>query len=153
MREEKAKINAFKREFKKYFNLPLMTFFFVFTEFFLMIDNRAKNMRMTRYQVTPTRPQDSDWHNNYDSLVNTLNSSASTPPEQKEYLGWFSLPYDMDTAMGIDNKGAFTFDYHYETGDYQPDGKVVFNGQRSKLWSAFTQVFQDEIRDTYMNFQ
>ena len=153
VREEKAKINAFKREFKTYFNLPLMTFFFVFTEFFLMIDNRAKNMRMTRYQVTPTRPQDSDWHNDYDSLVNTLDSSASVPPEQKEYLGWFSLPYDMDTAMGIDNKGAFTFDYHYETGDYQPDGKVVFNGQRSKLWSAFTQVVQDEIKDTYMNFQ
>ena len=153
VREEKAKINAFKREFKTYFNLPLMTFFFVFTEFFLMIDNRAKNMRMTRYQVTPTRPQNSDWHNDYDSLVNTLDSSASVPPEQKEYLGWFSLPYDMDTAMGIDNKGAFAFDYHYETGDYQPDGKVVFNGQRSKLWSAFTQVFQNEIKDTYMNFQ
>lgn len=145
-----AEEEAFKREFKQYFNMNLITFFYVFTEFFLMVDNRAKNMFLTRYKVSSTRPNSSSWHNAYDSNVVELASSTST---RDTYTGWFSLPYDMDTAIGTNNVGVYTFDYHYESGDLQPSGAVVFNGQKSKLWVAFAQVFPSEIQSMYTRFQ
>jgi len=145
-----AEEEAFKREFKQYFNMNLITFFYVFTEFFLMVDNRAKNMFLTRYKVSSTRPNSSSWHNAYDSNVVELASSTST---RDTYTGWFSLPYDMDTAIGTNNVGVYTFDYHYETGDLQPNGSPIFNGQQSKLWVAFTQVFPSEIQSMYTRFQ
>ena len=59
----------------------------------------------------------------------------------------------MDTGVGTNNVGVYKFNYAYETGDYQPDGSVVFNGQKSKLWVAFTQVFGPEIQSMYTFFQ
>ena len=144
-----ASVANFKAGFENYFNLKAMTFFYVFTEFFLMVDNRAKNMFLTRYLVNNLRPEDTEWHQ--DTAVTNLVSNATG--DKADYFGWFSLPYDMDTAIGINNVGVYTFDYHYEDGDYQPNGSPVFNGQKSKLWAAFRQAYSDEIRAMYILLQ
>lgn len=135
-------IAAFKEDFPKYFNLDAMLFFYVFTEFFLMVDNRAKNMFLTRYLITDDR--DSSYG------INQLTKDGTN---SGNYFGWFSFPYDFDTAIGIDNNGRIRFDYHYESFDLQPDGiSVVFNGQRSKLWKAFEKAYASEIADMYQRF-
>lgn len=144
-----ASVINFKADFENYFNLPAMTFFYVFTEFFLMVDNRAKNMFLTRYLVNNSRPENIEWHQ--DTSITNLVSNAIG--NRANYFGWFSLPYDMDTAIGINNVGVYTFDYHYEDGDYQPNGSPVFNGQKSKLWAAFRQAYPDEIRSMYILLQ
>ena len=43
------RLAKFKSEFKDYFELEAMTFFYIFTEVFLMVDNRAKNMFLTTF--------------------------------------------------------------------------------------------------------
>lgn len=43
------RLAKFKSEFKNYFELDAMTFYYIFTEVFLMIDNRAKNMFLTTF--------------------------------------------------------------------------------------------------------
>lgn len=135
-------INAFKSGFSNYFNLNAMTFFYVFTEFFLMVDNRAKNMFLTRYLLTNER------NSSYDTTNLTKDGT-----NRGNYFGWFTFPYDFDTAIGIDNNGRIRFDYHYESGDLQPDGtSVVFNGQRSKLWKAFEKAYANEIAAMYKSF-
>ena len=135
-------VTAFKAHFEDYFNKNAMLFFYVFTEFFLMVDNRAKNMFLTRYLLSENRTT------NYGS--NTLTSDGTNTAN---YFGWFTFPYDFDTALGIDNNGRIRFDYHYEDTDLQPDGtSVIFNGQRSKLWKAFEKAYKNEIKDTYTQF-
>lgn len=135
-------IAAFKAEFENYFNLNAMLFFYVFTEFFLMVDNRAKNMFLTRYIINSSRPSSYD--------VNSLTTDGTS---NANYFGWFSFPYDFDTALGIDNNGRIRFDYHYEDSDLQPDGtSVIFNGQRSKLWKAFKKAYASEIKNMYISF-
>ena len=44
------------------------------------------------------------------------------------------LPYDMDTAIGINNEGALVFSYNLEDIDQTAGGADVFNGQQSVLW-------------------
>lgn len=58
---------------------------------------------------------------------------------------WFFLPYDGDTALGIDNIGALNFGYWLEdTSQY--NGTNVYNGQDSVLWNNVRAVFQADIK-------
>ena len=137
-----ASASAFKAGFENYFNLNALLFFYNFTELFLMVDSRAKNMFWTRYQVRDgVRPKTSG----YDQNINTL------APDNFKYFGWFTLPYDFDTALGINNQGKNVYDYHWESSDVTgPEGSAIFGGQYSKLWVAFRQVYANEIA---ANFQ
>ena len=62
------------------------------------------------------------------------------------------LPYDMDTALGINNEGSLTFDYGLEDVD-QVNGADVFNGQQSVLWNNIRDAFADEIMEMYQTLR
>lgn len=59
------------------------------------------------------------------------------------------LPYDMDTALGINNEGSLTFGYELEDTDHLSGGANVFNGQDSVLWNNLRDAFGDEIKEMY----
>ena len=54
------------------------------------------------------------------------------------------LPYDFDTALGIDNYGRLRFDYHLEDID-TVNGEKVYAGQDSVLWKNVRAAFSDEL--------
>ena len=60
---------------------------------------------------------------------------------------WFWIPYDMDTAIGIDNKGKLSFDYNLEDTD-KLDGADVFNGQDSVMWCNLRDSMPGEVKAT-----
>ena len=118
--EEKAeRIAKFKNEFADYCNVDAMLFNYIFTEMFLMTDNRAKNAFPTRYD---------------------------------EDGKWLILPYDFDTAMGINNAGELKFGYALEDIDLV-DGKNVYNGQDSVLYVNMRLAFADEIKQMYKDLR
>lgn len=65
---------------------------------------------------------------------------------------WTWLPYDFDTAIGINNEGTLTFGYQLEDTD-QNDGADVFNGQHSVMWCNLRDAFSTEIADMYFNLR
>ena len=65
---------------------------------------------------------------------------------------WFSLPYDFDSCLGINNEGSLAYEYNLEDTDIV-DGDVVYTGQNSVLWNNFRDAFQDEIRDMYVSLR
>ena len=66
--------------------------------------------------------------------------------------GWCWLPYDMDTAIGINNEGQLAFGYELEDID-QVGSADVYNGQNSVLWSNLRDAFRDELMDMYKNLR
>lgn len=62
---------------------------------------------------------------------------------------WCWLPYDMDTAIGINNEGALTFGYQLEDTDKTATGADVYNGQASVLWNNVREAFGDELMAMY----
>lgn len=67
---------------------------------------------------------------------------------------WFPIPYDMDTAIGINNEGALVFEYDIEDTD-KVNNENVFTGQDSTLWHNIRDAFQarrfemyDELRQS-----
>ena len=62
------------------------------------------------------------------------------------------LPYDMDTAIGINNEGALVFSYNLEDTD-QVGNADVFNGQQSVLWCNLRDMFGTELREMYQQLR
>ena len=112
--EKQGMLARFKEEFDNYFIRDAMLFYYLFTEVFLMVDNRAKNMFLTTYDGEH----------------------------------WLPLPYDMDTAIGINNEGSLVFEYNLEDTDIIGEAGV-YNGQKSVLWQNIRDAFQDELREMY----
>lgn len=66
---------------------------------------------------------------------------------------WFSLPYDFDTAIGINNEGALVFGYNLEDIDTIDGGADVYNGQQSVLWVNLRQAFYDDLKTMYQTLR
>lgn len=113
--EKAARLQKFKDEFADWCNVDAMIFNYIFTEMFLMVDNRAKNAFPTRYSADGK---------------------------------WLILPYDYDTAIGINNEGELKFGYELEDIDLV-NGNNVFNGQDSVLYVNMRLAFADEIMDMF----
>jgi len=108
------RLAKFKAEFEEHFVKVPMLYYYLFTETFLMVDNRAKNFF----------------------------------PSTFDGVHWLPLPYDMDTAMGINNEGQLVFEYDLEDTD-TVGGADVFNGQSSVLWCNIRDAFPDELKALY----
>ena len=66
---------------------------------------------------------------------------------------WTWLPYDMDTALGINNRGALAFGYNLEDIDMDGDD-YVFNGQDSVMWVNFRQAFfTTKVKEMYQTLR
>ncbi len=113
--EKEARIAKFKSEFANWCNVDAMLFNYIFTEAFLMVDNRAKNAFPTRYAADGK---------------------------------WLILPYDYDTAIGINNEGELKFGYELEDTDLI-NGNNVYNGQDSVLYVNMRLAYADEIMEMY----
>lgn len=118
---DEYRLTKFKAELEDWFNLDSTLFYYLFTHLFLMVDSRAKNAFPTYFK-----------------------SRATGDGGDK----WFWLPYDMDTALGINNEGKLVFDYSLEDTD-KIDGANVFNGQDSVLWNNLRIMFDGEIGELY----
>lgn len=65
----------------------------------------------------------------------------------KKKVVW--LPYDFDTAIGINNEGALTFSYNLEDTDHTESGADVYNGQQSVMWTNLRDAFGPELTAMY----
>jgi hypothetical protein len=130
------RLAKFKTELKDWFNVDSCLFYYLYTELFLMIDSRAKNAFPT-YFATRTKELVKD--DKGKEIPNTYTDGGNR---------WYWIPYDMDTAIGIDNKGKLTFDYYLEDID-QLDGADVYNGQSSVMWCNVRDAFKGELAAMY----
>ena len=69
----------------------------------------------------------------------------------KKKLVW--LPYDFDTAIGINNEGALVFSYELEDTDHLTGGADIFNGQESVIWNNIRDAFGDELKAMYQTLR
>lgn len=112
------RLAKFKNGLGEYLNVEDAIFYYLFTEIFLMVDSRAKNLFPTRYAGEP----------------------------------FCFLPYDFDTAIGINNEGKLAFSYYLEDIDKVGTANV-FNGQDSVLWVNLRRAFSDEIKAMYQQLR
>lgn len=64
---------------------------------------------------------------------------------------WCWLPYDMDTAIGINNEGALAFDYSLEDTDMVSPTAGVYNGYQTVMWNNVRDAFPKELEKLYQD--
>lgn len=69
----------------------------------------------------------------------------------KKKVVW--LPYDFDTAIGINNEGALVFSYNLEDTDHLSSGADVYNGQESVMWENLRDAFASELKSMYQTLR
>lgn len=97
---------------------------------------------------------DSVFYYLFTELFLMVDSRAKNAFPTKFSTGKFCwLPYDFDTAIGINNEGALVFDYHLEDIDKTESGADVYNGQNSVMWVNLRQAFFDKIKAMYQKLR
>ena len=122
------RLAKFRTEFGKYAEVSSFIFYYIFTELFLMVDSRAKNL-FIGFSGSP--------------------ASGTTAIDRKAV----AEPYDMDTAIGTNNEGSLVFGYSLEDTDHLSGGADVFNGQQSVLWNNIRDAFAVEIVQLYQTLR
>ena len=123
------RLAKFKAEFPTYAELDSFLFYYIFTELFLMVDSRAKN------------------------LFIGFNGSPVTASGRVATRKATAQPYDMDTAAGTNNEGSLVFGYGLEDTDHLTGGANIFNGQDSVLWCNVRDAYPTEIRQMYQTLR
>ena len=122
------RLAKFKNEAHEHFNVENLLSYYLFTEIFGMVDQRAKNMFLT------------SWGN-----------------EGSGEYKWYFVLYDNDTALGINNEGANVFSYNIEYHDRvdknNPSSAKVWNGESSLLWYLVETSFIGDIQQMYYDLR
>ena len=151
----------YTEEAPQWFVKSAMEFFYAYTHYYTMMDNRAKNtfwhFAKTGSYVEVSRPVKALLHVYEESTDDGETWQKATGTEidpDKKYRTQYAFDlwaYDMDTALGIDNNGALVFPYGKEDGDYRTEGDpssgYAFNGAGSIFWRRLKETFSSEIVD------
>ena len=110
------RLEKFRREFDQHLNKEYCLVYYIMTELLLCYDSRGKNMMF-----------------------------ASFGPKEVggDYI-WFPIFYDIDTQLGLNNSGAYLWDYD---ADVSKDG--LFSTPTSVLWVNLWDAFEEEIKGKY----
>lgn len=119
------RLAKFKNEFPTYAELDSFIFYYIFTELFLLVDSRAKN------------------------LFIGFNGSPVTVAGRKALRKATAQPYDMDTAIGTNNEGTLVYGYNLE--DIDPG--QIYTGKGSVLWENLRDSYPTEIARMYQTLR
>ena len=139
--EKAARLEKFKNELSHWFNVDMLIFNYIFTEVFLLVDNRAKNAFPTRYD------EDGKWvilPYDYDTAIGTNNE------------GKLQFGYQFEDTDFIRGKELITAEQAEEEGiDVETDDTVdyTYNGQDSVLYVNLRKCFAREIKAMYQELR
>lgn len=142
----------FVSHFKDWFITESFLYWYLFTERYTMIDNRAKNSFWHWGKTYITQAEALEMGD--DAVNYIIDDAAAAINNGYRYDLW---NYDDDTALGIDNNGQLNMTYGKEDIDYKkdndPSSGYIFNAANSTIWRRIRQLFNPELRAMYRSRQ
>lgn len=134
---------------KNWFIVDSALYFYLFTERYTMIDNRAKNVffHFAKHYIS----QEEADSMGEDSKYYNIDDEAASVNSGYRFDFW---DYDNDTQLGINNSGELTMTYGKEDTDYRTDGDpssgYVFNAAESKFFCRIRDLMRDKLQEMYL---
>ena len=139
-----------KRDFEKYFVLDSALYFYLFTERYTMVDNRAKNS-FWHYGKVYYSSSDVNIPDGIDAKYVNDEQAAFNDG----YRWDLTFGYDFDTSLGIDNTGKLVLTYGKEDEDqYSDDGtdtRMIYRAAKSNFFMKLKRIFSKELKDMFVN--
>lgn len=140
----------FHSRLKEYFVVDSALYYYLFTERYTMVDNRAKNSFWHYGKVYIT-----------ESEATALGDKAggfTVDNEQAAINGGYrwdlSFAYDMDTSLGIDNTGKLVLTYGKEDDDYyvygDPSSAYIYRAAESTFFCRLRDLFKSELQSMFV---
>ena len=133
--------NEFYTRLKEYFVIDSALYFYLFTERYTLVDNRAKNTFWHYGKVYITQAEAATLGDAAGGYI-IDDAQASIHDGYRWDLSQF---YDADTSLGIDNTGKLVITYGKEDIDYYVDG----DGESSYIYRAAKSNFFCRVRDLF----
>ena len=136
--------SEFKSQFSNWFIQNAALYYFLFTERYTMMDNRAKNSfwHWAKFYITEEEAAEMGENAKY----YTVDNAAAAINKGYRFDFW---DYDNDTALGIDNNGKLKFPYGLQDIDKNADGTFVFNAGNSVFFRRIRDNFTTELTTVY----
>ena len=142
----------FYTNLKNYFVVDSALYYYLFTERYTMVDNRAKNSFWHYGKVYISETEAAELGETEASYYIIDNDAAAI---NNGYRYDLTFGYDMDTALGIDNTGDYVFSYGKEDTDYYVDGDptsdYVFRVADSVFFCRLRDLFPSELQAMFKN--
>lgn len=140
----------FYTNLKNYFVVDSALYYYLFTERYTMVDNRAKNSFWHYGKVYISKSEAATLGETEASYYIIDNDAAAINDGYRYDL---TFGYDFDTALGIDNTGDYVFSYGKEDTDYYVDGDptsdYVFRVADSVFFCRLRDLFPSEMQATF----
>ena len=141
----------FVNHFGDWFIEESYLYWYLFTERYTMIDNRAKNSFWHWGKTYITEAEAAELGET-DASYFVIDNAAASINNGYRFDLW---DYDNDTAIGIDNNGELNQTYGSEDIDYRVPGDsstgYVFNAAESVLWRRIRTLMHDKLRAMYLS--
>ena len=139
----------FVSNLKNWFIVDSALYFYLFTERYIMIDNRAKNTFWHFSKVYISQEEANLLGE--EAQYYTIDDEAAQINNGYRFEFW---AYDFDTCLGINNSGELTMTYGKEDIDYRTDGDAssgyVFNGAESQFFCRIRDLMPDELNAMWL---
>ena len=146
--EREYKKAVFINEFERHFHKKRALLYYLFIQLTAMVDNRAKNMFMTCFDVR--REQLVDTNGNTINVADCIDSNGDFDTsmidwENSTFAIWETTLYDLDSCYSVENSGYLRVPY-YADWNYELKGAKQFNGHDSRLWLMVEEAFEAELK-------
>ena len=125
-------------------------YWYLFTERYTMIDNRAKNSfwHWGKTYITETEAEQMG----DDAQYFTIDNEAAAINNGYRFDLW---NYDDDTSLGINNTGELTMTYGHEDTDYKEDGNpasgYIFNAAENVFFRRIRKLMYGQLQAMYLS--
>ena len=145
----------FENEFEIHFNKNHALTYYLALETVALVDNRAKNMFLTCYDVTQDNLVFTDA--SVTSLMDIIDEDGTVDAskidwENSRFAQWYHSLYDLDSCLGAENSGYNLVPYYAEW-DYTLGDRKLFNGADSVLWKMIETAFASDIKALYVKLR
>ena len=137
--------DRFAAELGNWFIVESPLYWYVFTERYTMIDNRAKNSfwHFGKTYITEAEAEEMG----ADAANYTINNAAAAINNGYRFDLW---DYDNDTALGIDNSGILNITYGKEDVDFiEGSSALLYNAGRSVFWRRIRGLMGTQLANMY----
>jgi len=119
-------------------------YWYLFTERYIMIDNRAKNSfyHYGKFYISEAEAEEMGDEAQY----YTVDNAAAAIHNGYRFELW---NYDDDTALGIDNSGVLKIPYGKEDIDKDTNGAYIYNAAENIFWRRIRRLMGSQLTTLY----
>lgn len=138
----------FHRDLKKYFVVDTALYYYLFTERYTLVDNRAKNSFWHYGKAYFTTEEAKEYEGKLDKKYIDDEQAAFN----NGYRWDLSMAYDMDTALGIGNTGKLEIPYGKEDVDlYDNSSSYIYRAAKSRFFCRVRDLFKSELKNMFLD--